>query len=487
MKKLITLLAVLFVLSPVMASINIATVINPFTLHRKVVEVGDPNAFNSGYILETRPMYDMLFNSEPLIGAKPFRPSGYETTLSSQLAEEGSETTLIVNSLTLPDDTTLDDANYGDLLILTVGEGDSEEKIAVTTLNETTLTFTIYSRGLEYGRWASSTDNMVQHLPGERVYVSNDDHFLYEQYYSLDGDETTTGDTSFAGDLTFTGANDFTGGTITVPAPSADADASTKKYVDDTILAGAPDGTESVKGVNELATQSEMSLGTLQGSTATNLVLQSQYATSTPNVDGLYLPVSESDGYLNQGWIDTSEDFSLTGSTTLSDAEITVLSIDSVTYTGEGADLNTLTTSSTTDASVLHYHPILCQIGVGTIAINTVTTQNISHTLGIAPNLFEISAFANTDDSNIDALGTSIGYATSISNESSAHGAIIDGTGEAVYAGSDASNIISLVDGSGNDDAVANLSAASATNFTLNWTTNVNEGGARYYIWKVCK
>ena len=182
--------------------------------------------------------------SESMGAVKPFRPSNYETSLSSQLAEEGTETTLVVNSLNLPDGTTLDDAYYGDLLILTVGEGDSEEKIAVGVLNESTLTFTIISRGLEYGRWASSTDNMNQHLPGEIVYVSNDDHYLYQQYTDLVSDQVLSGNLEFTGStIDFTGdvtIPDYTSSDITLAANIG--------YVNNTATSGVADASNTVPG-----------------------------------------------------------------------------------------------------------------------------------------------------------------------------------------------------------------------------------------------
>jgi hypothetical protein len=311
MKKLIVLLVILAMTIPsaiIATSTKEATVYNPITFHRKAVTVGDPLAFKGGYALETKAIYDLYFNPDNYIGAKPFRPSGFETTLSSSLAEGGAETTLIVNSLTLPDGTSLDDANYGDLLILTVGEGDTEEKIAVSTLNETTLTFTITSRGLEYGRWASSTSNIKQHLPGERVYVSNDDAFLYQQYYSLDGDETATGDTTFSGAITFTG-------NVVIPdyTSTDETYAANIKYVNDVATSGAANLSTSVKGIAEGATQTEMAAGTNLGSTGAELVLKSQYATSTPTVNGHYLPVSGSNGKLSQNWWDLTDTYAWTG------------------------------------------------------------------------------------------------------------------------------------------------------------------------------
>lgn len=76
MKKLIASLAILMVILPSLATAveKYATVYNPITSHRKQVMIGSEDAFKDGYKLETK---------ELMLGAKPFRPTSYETTLSS--------------------------------------------------------------------------------------------------------------------------------------------------------------------------------------------------------------------------------------------------------------------------------------------------------------------------------------------------------------------------------------------------------------------
>jgi hypothetical protein len=241
------------------------------------------------------------------LGVKGFRPSGYSTTLASSLAEGGSETTLKVNSLTLPDDTTLNDSYYGDLLILTVGEGDGEEKIAVGALNESTLTFTIISRGLEYGRWASSTDNIKQHLPGERVYVSDDDHWVYNQLPDLDATTTISQLWTF---LTFPKSGSLN--------PSDNYEFATKYYVDNTATSGAPQATSLIDGLVELATRAEAALGSIFGDSGATLVLTSSIATSSADVATSSVVVTQSTGLINPNFYQ-SNPHTFSATTTLAD------------------------------------------------------------------------------------------------------------------------------------------------------------------------
>ena len=315
MKKLL-ILVLLLIATPVYAytiksgdTLNeIAEEFNTTIEHiLKFNEIADINLIYTGDILQ-------LFNLEPkqdadTFGAiKSFRPSGYESTLASSLAEGGNETTLVVNSITLPDNTSLASTSFGDLLILTIGEGDNEEKIAINDLNPSTKTFTIESRGLEYGRWASSTSNILQHLPGERVYISNDDHWIYQQLPDIESDETFFGTKTFDNYPQIADAN--------IP-PTAQAEFATKKYIDDTAIQGAATSTESVLGLVELGVREELAAGTASSTTGAPLVALVKFASSTPGSNATeQIVISESDGKLNQTWLDLTESFGFTGDNT---------------------------------------------------------------------------------------------------------------------------------------------------------------------------
>ena len=109
---------------------------------------------------------------------------------------------------------------------------------------------------------------------------------------------------------------------------SADAqNLASKAYVDYISFSGASviDATESAKGVVELATQIEMASSTASGSSGP-LVLQAQYATSTPGSTGHYVPITDATGILAEGFLPTtltqdythSGSFTQTGTTTFS-------------------------------------------------------------------------------------------------------------------------------------------------------------------------
>jgi len=64
-------------------------------------------------------------------------------------------------------------------------------------------------------------------------------------------------------------------------APTTDYQVSNKKYVDDTAFAGAPNASETAKGIIELATNAEMGTATSTGSTGARLVIPNDQLVST--------------------------------------------------------------------------------------------------------------------------------------------------------------------------------------------------------------
>lgn len=162
---------------------------------------------------------------------------------------------------------------------------------------------------------------------------------------------------------------------------------------------------------------------------------------------------------------------------TFTEIKINNIDIDETKYT-------TLTTASTSDASALHYHPGNCATGQSSRAVNTTGTQTITHNLGSTPSYYAISAVANTTQTSM--RGSSYGTATDTTNETCTYSSLqLDGTGQTF--GQNNAAIIHLEDANSTDNAIATLSAITATTFTINWTTNTNSGGTRYFQYVVCK
>jgi hypothetical protein len=92
---------------------------------------------------------------------------------------------------------------------------------------------------------------------------------------------------------------------------------------------GAATSSESIGGIVRLGTQIETASSTWNGADDPT-VIQSRYASSTPSTEnvtgrGLFVPVSENDGYLSQNWFDLTESWAFTGGVTANAATSTDL------------------------------------------------------------------------------------------------------------------------------------------------------------------
>lgn len=153
--------------------------------------------------------------------------------------------------------------------------------------------FTSCTRGLAFSgiSEAAVTANQKAHAAGSLVIMSNPGQF-FNNFVWIDGNQ------SIDGIKTFT-----TAPIIPDAGVSATTSAASIGYVNDVGSSGASNGSETVKGIWEGATQSEMSIGTNLGATGAGLLLQNKYATSTPSATTT-IPITGSDGKLDQSFLD---------------------------------------------------------------------------------------------------------------------------------------------------------------------------------------
>jgi hypothetical protein len=121
---------------------------------------------------------------------------------------------------------------------------------------------------------------------------------FYDNFANKENDEIIDGTWTFDGD-NLPRVDSYT-------APTLDTEFAPKKYIDDTAISGAPDGTETVKGIWEGATQAEMSAGTATGTTGAYLLLKSQYASST-SPSTTTVPITNTSGKLDDSWGGSAE------------------------------------------------------------------------------------------------------------------------------------------------------------------------------------
>lgn len=138
--------------------------------------------------------------------------------------------------------------------------GANMELISFDGISGTQLTGVI--RGLKFeAPYDTDLDLRKAHAGGATLVFSNSPQ-LYDKFTSKDNDETINGI------WTFTNPN-YPRMDSAAPAATDDEQLVTKKMLDDTAIAGAPDATEIAKGVIEVATQAETESGAIAGSGST--------------------------------------------------------------------------------------------------------------------------------------------------------------------------------------------------------------------------
>lgn len=106
------------------------------------------------------------------------------------------------------------------------------------------------------------------------------------------------------------------GPSITIPSLSGQ-DLAPVNYVNSIAFTGSPNGSLTVKGIYQEATKAQTASSTASGSTGADLIVPNSYfsASSTATTT---IPVTLSNGKLDQGFIDFTQPFTFSGNTTLS-------------------------------------------------------------------------------------------------------------------------------------------------------------------------
>lgn len=358
-KKITTLLLVALVAPQFVLASGKATVFNPETGERKQITIGEK--FDKGYILELNYLDDKKLGFGVV--------SDYKTTLSSPVS--ATQSTLPASSVTTTDGHTLTMADFGSKVFLTVEPGGIKQEIAMCTGISGT-TWTGCTRGLAFygSSTASVAANRKTHSAGVQVIISNV-HYIYQQLLNKEDDETV------AGTKTFTSLP-----LIPTTTPTIDGHVASKKYVDDTINAGAPDATESVKGISELSQRSEASGGISVGGTGARLILPSSIASSSADVATSSVVVTQNTGRINPNFYQANSntwtsDNVFTGTTTATN-------FVHKGFGGDGRDGVLNVTSGTTTLDALGATLLSKQyssINISAGATLTITNQSASGTI----------------------------------------------------------------------------------------------------------
>lgn len=227
----------------------------------------------------------------PMGATVPITVAWFETSLASKITSSATSMTLVSG----------EDAAENDLdgyMCFTIDEGTSVQEFVCGTASSTAVSSMI--RGIDPIDGDLEVSALKKaHRRGASVKVTN-----YPQLAILsrivDGAET------FPNILEYASANTFTAGSNEIPSVL---------YVDTVATSGAAYGSYTVQGLFELATTSELALGTATSGAQMYLVVPSDLVGATSSAI-VMIPMTDSTGKLSQGFIDLTEAWAFTGSMT---------------------------------------------------------------------------------------------------------------------------------------------------------------------------
>jgi len=229
-----------------------------------------------------------------------------------------SDTSITLRSLTLPQtDQLLLDGDFSETFYITLepGSRDRQEIASCTTVVQNSsgsATLSGCTRGLSpIPDYTASTTLQFTHGGGSQV-IFSDPPQVFEQFAALDNDESITHTWTFD-------ADNLPQADVGVTATSG-VQFITLDQLNNVTNQGAATSTETNGGIVELATQLEIASTTLDV-TSKPRVIRSLFSTTTPSHSATrannFLVVTQSNGFIKQLFIDLTESFFFTASTTI--------------------------------------------------------------------------------------------------------------------------------------------------------------------------
>lgn len=265
-------------------------------------------------------------------------------------------TSIVLQSFQTPDGTNITISDFGTAGYATLEPGTSrEESIKFTGVTQNvdgTATLTGVTRGLKFVSPYTEDSNLKQPHSGGAVFVLSNTSAMYDQFIAKDDDGTVSQV------LTFTVPN-FPEMSDTTP-PTGDTQLATKKYIDDSIISGAPDATETVKGIVEISTQAEIDAGAGTGGTGAKLVISPDNLAAS--IYGTQLPSSDEKAALvgTSGTPATANKYVTNDDTAVTATADKVVRADGSNKIDEGylniSNANATTLTDGSDADALHVH-----------------------------------------------------------------------------------------------------------------------------------
>lgn len=393
------------------------------------------------------------------VQAQPFSLAGAGAVIG--------DTSVILKSMTTIDGANLAMTDFGAIGFGTIepGNGTNEEQISfsgITQNSNGTATLTGV-KSVTFVSPYTQTSGLLKTHAGSTTFVISNTAGFYDKLTSKTDDETITGT------WTFTDPN-YPRIDTTTPGPTANAQFATKKYVDDTAIAGAPKATEAVYGITRLST-----------------------AAVSPTVP---IAVGDNDTRVptqgeNDALVGTSGTPSSSNKYVTSDDVASAATVSKIARRDANGDvLVTASPSSATSATSKTYVDgqtyLTAKNGIATRTDTTASgSQTIAHGLGRTPHQTRITATWSVDAEQLQSTGVYNGTTTSMVfwyGTNSENGTVL-GT-----AGNSSTNMVYIFrsKAGANASQVATITV-DGTNITLAWTlSGTMPGNAINMLWEVC-
>lgn len=431
-------------------------------------QIENPNLIYPGQEISVEPQ---LGATSPVAGAT-YSLAGSGITSSA--------TSITLQSLTTPQTgRELLDADFSETFYITLEPGNSkrQEIVSCTTVAQNandTATLSGCIRGLlPFTPFTASTTYAFSHAGGTMV-IFSDPPQLFNEYAAKGNAETITSVWNYD----------------VYPAVSSSiGNATTSRQLITLGQAnsignqGAATSTESNAGICELATQIEMASSTNLGAN-TPLCLQARYATSTPTNAFLYIPITQNNGKLHQGFFDLTELFIFSATTITSSTLTSSTHQNFMVKNSNGNKLYDGSYVSTTLESSYHSHASLMKTGVGSRNAGT-GTFTVTHGLGFVPQLVELEAYSAHGGSDTNGIYQSHGSATSTESQMSLWRTWADNSGVAIQnVSTTAIMVMQQSNSPANNQTAWELTSLTAQTFTINVKVDAHATTTQY-LWKV--
>lgn len=310
----------------------------------------------------------------------PSEPAVYDSVLSAPLGS--SDTTIFLKSATTNQGSTLSGFNC-----FTIDVNTPTVEYACGTVSGTNVTG--LTRNIDYftGTTTNANTSVQSHRTGADIRITD---FPFAQIVRniFSGTEVLPVNLHYN-----TGVTQGSGDSLAL------ADVG---YVNAISIAGAANAQTTVNGISQLATALQDASGTVTGSTGANLVIRSADATSSNDVAGLHVVVTQNSGKINWNLIDLGNNFTVTGLATFNTGGI--IDNASSTFTST-ANLNGTTSfgGTTTFNATSTFNAVVA--GLRTTYASTTPTLTKNNGYATSSPFLTVPALSLTASSSIDIYG----------------------------------------------------------------------------------